>query len=82
MVVEAGGGEIPGEWFRVTAEGLAQMDLLEEYYGPDQDNEYERVWIEDVDNGRKGWTYVWKDNRGCPHIPENCWRTHRQQNTK
>jgi 8-oxo-dGTP pyrophosphatase MutT (NUDIX family)/gamma-glutamylcyclotransferase (GGCT)/AIG2-like uncharacterized protein YtfP len=79
MVLEAEGAEIPGEWFRVTQEGLKQMDLLEEYYGPDQDNEYERVWVEDISGDRKGYTYVWKDHRGCPPIAENCWRTHRQK---
>lgn len=79
LVLDPDGVEIHGEWFRVTQVGLEKMDLLEEYYGPDQDNDYERVWVKDLENGRAGWRYVWTDHRGCPEIPHGCWRTHRKQ---
>lgn len=66
---------VVGEWFTVTGAGLKAMDALEEYFGPGHpDNEYERVQVADVSNGRSGWVYVWEDNRQCPEIVSGNWR--------
>ncbi|MDF2960588.1 MAG: hypothetical protein K0S39_2323 [Paenibacillus sp.] len=80
MVRDEGPQLVYGEWFTVTEEGLAAMDVLEEYYGPGADNDYERVWIRDAYNNQKeGWVYVWNDSRGCLSIPEGSWRSFRQK---
>jgi gamma-glutamylcyclotransferase (GGCT)/AIG2-like uncharacterized protein YtfP len=65
---------VEGAWLRVTAAGLAAMDELEEYYGPGQDNDYERVRIRDTDGRLEGWVYVWTDGRGFPLIPGGSWK--------
>ncbi len=44
------------------------MDILEDYYGPGQSNEYERVWIADVNGLREGWVYIWQDVSGLIEI--------------
>jgi len=69
------GGPVYGEWLEVTEAGLAAMDELEQYYGPNHPaNDYERVRITDLDGVRSGWVYVWTDSRGCPPIPGGNWR--------
>ncbi|WP_282943626.1 gamma-glutamylcyclotransferase family protein [Paenibacillus sp. RC67] len=79
-LVLKGDSIVEGEWLQVTEEGLLQMDLLEDYNGPGQHNDYERVWICDALRPEKeGWVYVWDDGRGCPLIPGGSWRTHRQK---
>jgi gamma-glutamylcyclotransferase (GGCT)/AIG2-like uncharacterized protein YtfP len=76
MVQDGGGDLIAGEWFTVTEDGLAAMDELEEYKGPGETNDYERVWVRDALNGeREGWVYVWTDSRGCDLITEGSWRS-------
>jgi gamma-glutamylcyclotransferase (GGCT)/AIG2-like uncharacterized protein YtfP len=66
---------VQGEWLVITDEGLAAADRLEEYFGPDADNDYERVWIRDNRQEElEGWVYVWKDSRDCPRIPSGSWR--------
>ncbi|OXM85313.1 gamma-glutamylcyclotransferase family protein [Paenibacillus rigui] len=68
---------VRGEWLLVTEPGLEQMDMLEEYYGPEGCNDYERVWIRDAERQeREGWVYIWTDARGCSPIPGGCWRTY------
>ncbi len=47
-------GEVIGEWFTVTKEGLQAMDELEEYEEGSQYNEYERVWVKDIEQPIKG----------------------------
>ncbi|TVY05506.1 gamma-glutamylcyclotransferase family protein [Paenibacillus cremeus] len=70
---------VEGEWLLVTPEGLERMDELEDYYGPGQLNDYERVWVRDArDEGLEGWVYVWEDSRGCPLIPGGSWRRRHQ----
>jgi len=66
---------VVGEWFEVTEEGLKAMDILEDYYGPGQSNEYERVWISDVNGSREGWVYIWQDVTGLIEITSGSWRT-------
>ncbi|WP_018130093.1 gamma-glutamylcyclotransferase family protein [Effusibacillus pohliae] len=77
LVLDDEGREIQGEWFDVTEEGLKAMDRLEGYRGPGRKNLYERVWAQDISNGRSGWVYVWTDSRGCPEIPGGSWREYR-----
>lgn len=72
---------VEGQWLIVTAEGLARMDELEEYFGPGMSNDYERVWVRDArQEEREGWIYTWPDSRGCPAIAGNSWRRHREGN--
>ncbi|MFH5185969.1 gamma-glutamylcyclotransferase [Paenibacillus sp. TAB 01] len=77
LVPNVNGGRVYGEWLHVTEEGLAAMDMLEEYYGPGACNDYERVLLRDAETAREGWGYVWNDSRGCPPIPGGSWRRHR-----
>jgi len=65
---------VVGEWLEVTEEGLAAMDELEDYYGPGEANEYERVWVHDVNGLREGWVYVWEDVSGLQAIRSGSWR--------
>ena len=75
LVLDPAGPEVEGEWFTVTRAGLKAMDRLEEYYGPGHSkNDYDRVRVEDVSNGRVGWIYVWESHRGCPEIAGASWR--------
>ncbi|MDF2719046.1 MAG: hypothetical protein K0R28_5971 [Paenibacillus sp.] len=70
-----GSSVVHGEWLTVTDSALSAMDALEDYYGPgDARNDYERVWICDIDEARAGWAYVWNDSRGCPQIRSGNWR--------
>ncbi|AFH65410.1 gamma-glutamylcyclotransferase family protein [Paenibacillus caseinilyticus] len=68
---------VEGEWLVVEPKGLQAMDELEEYYGPDADNDYDRVWIRDaLREEREGWVYVWRHSRGCPPLTSCSWRRH------
>ncbi|WP_079914423.1 gamma-glutamylcyclotransferase [Paenibacillus sp. 32352] len=79
-LVLAGGGSVEGEWLLVSEEGLVQLDGLEDYHGPGQLNDYERVWVHDaLRPEREGWVYVWNDSRGCPPITDGSWRTRRKE---
>ncbi|WP_248930153.1 gamma-glutamylcyclotransferase family protein [Paenibacillus hamazuiensis] len=79
LVLDAEGSRIDGEWLTVTPDGLAEMDELESYYGPGETNEYERVWVQDIEDGSKeGWVYVYTDSRGLPRIREGSWREYRR----
>jgi gamma-glutamylcyclotransferase (GGCT)/AIG2-like uncharacterized protein YtfP len=72
-----GEGLAAGEWLTVSEEALDPLDELEGYYGPGQDNEYERVYVADAVNPQlSGWVYVWNDSRGCPRIQDGSWRDH------
>jgi gamma-glutamylcyclotransferase (GGCT)/AIG2-like uncharacterized protein YtfP len=65
---------IRGQWIVVDREGLASMDVLEEFYGLEERNDYERVWVADVkDNRVSGWVYVWESSRGCADISDEYW---------
>jgi gamma-glutamylcyclotransferase (GGCT)/AIG2-like uncharacterized protein YtfP len=65
---------VVGEWFEVTEAGLKAMDILEDYYGPGHSNEYERVWITDVNGSREGWVYIWQDVSGLSEITSGSWK--------
>jgi len=65
---------IRGQWIAVDREGLAAMDALEEFYGLEEQNDYERVWVVDaVDKHVSGWAYVWESSRDCPDISDDYW---------
>ena len=71
LVLDPNGLEIEGVWFTVTGAGLKAMDELEEYFGPGQNNYYDRVRVEDLGNGRIGWVYVWEDGQEVPGDPRH-----------
>lgn len=77
LILDPEAGEVPGEWFTVSEEGLRHMDILEQYEGPGGCNEYERVRVRDAYRDREGWIYVWENERGCPVIASGSWREHR-----
>ncbi|WP_219838602.1 gamma-glutamylcyclotransferase [Paenibacillus sp. R14(2021)] len=65
---------VRGLWVVVNEQGLKQMDELEQFHGIDEDNDYDRVWVEDAQSaGLQGWVYVWDAPRGCPFIAEDYW---------
>lgn len=65
---------IRGQWITVDRAGLASMDVLEDFHGIDENNDYDRIWVKDIQNAEvSGWVYVWDTNRGCPAIPEPYW---------
>lgn len=65
---------ISGQWIVVDREGLASMDELEQFYGHEEQNDYERVWVADAkDKLVSGWVYVWESDRGCPAIADEYW---------
>lgn len=71
---------IRGQWIIVNREGLISMDRLEEFFGVEEQNDYERIWVSDkLDNRISGWVYVWSSSRGCPAIKENYWPTYYTQ---
>ncbi|MFC0213934.1 gamma-glutamylcyclotransferase [Paenibacillus chartarius] len=75
LVLDKAAPPVEGVWLKVTEEGLAAMDALEEYFGPSHPgNDYERVEAEDAASDMRGWVYVWADSRGCPLISCGSWR--------
>ncbi|GAB2698547.1 gamma-glutamylcyclotransferase [Paenibacillus thermoaerophilus] len=70
-------GRVTGQWVRIAPEGLRPLDELELFRGIEEPNEYERVWIKDLETGRAGWTYVWPDDRGFAVIPGGDWPSYR-----
>ncbi|QHW33332.1 gamma-glutamylcyclotransferase [Paenibacillus rhizovicinus] len=73
----AGKMRVRGLWITVNEQGLKQMDELEQFYGIEEENDYDRVWAEDLESPlRQGWVYVWDHPRGCPAIKGNYWPDH------
>ncbi|WP_276354740.1 gamma-glutamylcyclotransferase family protein [Cohnella caldifontis] len=69
-----GPGSVRGVWLTVGREGLAAMDALEEYFGVEESNDYERVWLRDADRPEiAGWAYVWADARGFLEADGDWW---------
>ncbi|REK75747.1 gamma-glutamylcyclotransferase family protein [Paenibacillus paeoniae] len=65
---------IRGQWITVDRQGLAAMDMLEDFYGVEERNEYDRIWVSDLESpGLAGWVYVWDTDRGYPAIAGGYW---------
>lgn len=65
---------VRGLWVEVNEFGLKRMDDLEQFIGIEEENDYDRVWVQDVDSSEtSGWVYVWDSPRGCPAIEEPYW---------
>jgi hypothetical protein len=61
-------------WMDVAASGLSALDALEGFVGIEELNDYERVWITDVDDpGLSGWVYIWTESRGYPFVDGDWW---------
>jgi Uncharacterized conserved protein len=68
------GSMIEGLWLTIDQAGLAALDELEEFYGIEEKNDYERVWVHDGrDPLTEGWAYIWPDDRGFPPVPGSYW---------
>lgn len=74
LVPDAAAGWVIGDWLRLRKEALPLLDALEDYRGPGEDNEYERIRIEDGEAGLGGWVYVYPDSRGLPAIESGDWK--------
>lgn len=65
---------VRGLWTLVDRETLARLDRLEDYFGPEEDNDYERVRVRDADrHDVQGWVYVWQDDKGRPDAGVDWW---------
>lgn len=74
---------VVGEWLEVTEEGLQAMDVLEGYYGPGaSNNEYDRVWIRDVNGQREGWVYIYPSVAGLRAIHGSSWKEYEAARSK
>lgn len=69
----ASGFAVRGLWMTVMPEALGPLDELEDFLGPEEPNDYDRIWVRDRTHGLQGWTYVWPETRGCPFIPDDYW---------
>lgn len=71
---KSAGSTVRGLWIEVGRAGLAAMDVLEQFGGIEENNDYERVWVQDLDRPPLfGWVYVWDAARGCPGVPADFW---------
>jgi gamma-glutamylcyclotransferase (GGCT)/AIG2-like uncharacterized protein YtfP len=71
---------IRGLWISVDRAGLAALDALEEFYGVEEQNDYERIWVRDAKRPHlSGWVYVWSTKRGCPSIAGDSWPAYRKR---
>ncbi|WP_158630077.1 gamma-glutamylcyclotransferase [Cohnella sp. AR92] len=65
---------VRGLWVEITREGLAVADRYEEFYGIEELNDYERIWISDADRPEvSGWVYAWPNARGYPDAGTDWW---------
>jgi gamma-glutamylcyclotransferase (GGCT)/AIG2-like uncharacterized protein YtfP len=65
---------IQGLWLTIDPSGLVLLDELEEFYGIEELNDYERIWVRDIHHPNlEGWVYIWSDDRGCPAVSEVFW---------
>jgi hypothetical protein len=61
-------------WMDVTMEAMGALDALEGFIGIEESNDYERIWITDVDDpDRSGWIYIWTESRGYPLVDGDWW---------
>lgn len=65
---------VRGWWLKLERDGLAACDRLEDFFGPEEANDYERIWTRDLDDpDRQGWIYVWPSDRGCSDLLSDIW---------
>ncbi|PWW07430.1 gamma-glutamylcyclotransferase (GGCT)/AIG2-like uncharacterized protein YtfP [Paenibacillus cellulosilyticus] len=63
-----------GQWITVPISALASLDELEEFFGWEETNDYERIWVRDLERSDlEGWVYVWDTDRGCPPVTTSYW---------
>lgn len=68
------GLRVKGLWIVTNRQGLSRIDELEQYYGIEEENDYDRVWTTDLGSPKlSGWVYVWESPRGRPAIEEGYW---------
>ncbi|SFA89995.1 Uncharacterized conserved protein YtfP, gamma-glutamylcyclotransferase (GGCT)/AIG2-like family [Cohnella sp. OV330] len=73
---------VRGLWTLVDRETLRRLDRLEEYFGPEDDNDYDRVWVRDAERDDvQGWVYIWPDDRGRPCAGGDWWPDARRGRT-
>jgi len=70
---------VRGLWLTVEPEALGPLDRLEEFFGTEEPNDYDRVWVRDRTLPLEGWTYVWPDARGLAYIPDDYWPDYRNR---
>lgn len=71
---KAGASVIQGLWLTIEPSGLVLLDELEEFYGIEELNDYERIWVRDIHHPNlEGWVYVWPEDRGFPPVAEVYW---------
>ncbi|PDO09725.1 MAG: gamma-glutamylcyclotransferase [Candidatus Reconcilbacillus cellulovorans] len=73
-VLDASGPTVEGVWLELKEEALPVLDELEQFFGAEEENDYERVWVRDARKPVEGWIYVWTDSRGLPEIAGGSWR--------
>ncbi|NIK26426.1 gamma-glutamylcyclotransferase family protein [Paenibacillus lupini] len=65
---------IQGLWLTIDPSGLVLLDELEDFYGIEELNDYERIWVRDIHHRNlEGWVYIWPADRGCPAVSEVFW---------
>lgn len=65
---------VRGMWMDVSGEGIGPLDTLEGFAGIEEPNDYERVWVKDVDDpSLYGWVYIWTETRGYPMVDGDWW---------
>ncbi|NIK66802.1 gamma-glutamylcyclotransferase family protein [Paenibacillus sp. BK720] len=74
QAARADGAVIEGLWLTIDRAGLAVLDELEEFYGIEENNDYDRVWVQDAGAPElEGWVYIWPSDRGFPPVPGSSW---------
>lgn len=65
---------VRGLWMEIAREGLGALDELEDFYGIEELNDYERVRLADAYQPElTGWGYVWTESRGFPVVEAQWW---------
>ncbi len=68
LVLDSSAPPVEGEWLTVNEKGLQAMDRLEGYYGEGKRNDYERVFVTDVDGKRQDLcTYTQANGQNIYH---------------
>jgi len=65
---------VRGLWTQVDRDTLRELDRLEDFFGAEEMNDYDRVWVRDANQvDLAGWTYVWPNARGRPAVSGDWW---------